>query len=232
MPSKKSAVQNTEHGPFEFGTVFFDNLSVIMITMVTIVASCIFFFSAGYMHGDRYYSRFFAYLAYFAFAMMGLVVVDNLLFLFVFWELVGVGSYLLIGFFFYEEDPPKASIKAFMVNRIGDVLFLLGIIICWKTFGTLQYPTIFETLRAGDFTALPAGHAFAGLKENVGKVPFFKFIGPSQFMGDCRCISRKRNLRRANKQRRSFRQQRFLGKQICFKQSNSFAFSYRANLNA
>jgi len=147
--------------------IFFDKLSVIMVTMVTIVASCIFFCSAGYMHGDRYYSRFFAYLAYFAFAMMGLVVVDNLLFLFIFWELVGVGSYLLIGFFFYEEEPPKASIKAFMVNRIGDVLFLIGIIICWRTFGTLQYPVVFETLRAGEFAALPAGHAFAGLSQHA-----------------------------------------------------------------
>ncbi len=131
--------------------ILWDNLSIIMATMVTIVASCIFFFSAGYMHGDRDYPRFFAYLSYFCFAMMGLVVVDNLLFLFIFWELVGVGSYLLIGFFYDQEEPPKASLKAFMVNRVGDVLFLLGIILCWMMFGTLNYTEIFDRLRDGQF---------------------------------------------------------------------------------
>ncbi|MCB9897859.1 MAG: NADH-quinone oxidoreductase subunit L [Planctomycetes bacterium] len=147
--------------------IYWDNLSVIMATMVTVVSSCIFFFSAGYMHGDRDYPRFFAYLSYFCFAMLGLVVVDNLLMLFVFWELVGVGSYLLIGFFYDQEDPPKASLKAFMVNRVGDVLFLLGIIICWRTFGTLRYSEIFATLSAGHFTELPVGHAFAGLSHHA-----------------------------------------------------------------
>ena len=131
--------------------IFLDNLSVIMLTMVTVVATCIFFFSAGYMHGDPKYPRFFAYLCYFCFAMLGLVVVDNLLFLFIFWELVGVGSYLLIGFFHEESEPPKASLKAFMVNRVGDVLFLLGIIMAWELVGTLNYPLMFERLAAGDF---------------------------------------------------------------------------------
>jgi NADH-quinone oxidoreductase subunit L len=142
--------------------IFFDNLSVIMVSMVTVVASCIFFFSAGYMHGDRDYPRFFAYLSYFCFAMMGLVVVDNLLFLFIFWELVGVGSYLLIGFFYDQEEPPKASLKAFMVNRIGDVLFLLGLIMAWQLFGTLRYPELFERLAAGEFAALAPDHVLAG----------------------------------------------------------------------
>ncbi len=142
--------------------IFYDNLSVIMIAMVTIVASCIFFFSAGYMHGDRDYPRFFAYLSYFCFAMMGLVVVDNLLFLFIFWELVGVGSYLLIGFYYDQEEPPKASLKAFMVNRVGDVLFLLGLIIAWQLFGTLRYPELFDRLAAGEFAALSPDHILAG----------------------------------------------------------------------
>ena len=150
-------------GPFTVTVgIFYDNLSVIMAAMVTVVASCIFFFSAGYMHGDRDYPRFFAYLSYFCFAMMGLIVVDNLLFLFIFWELVGVGSYLLIGFFYDQEEPPKASLKAFMVNRVGDVLFLLGIIMAWQLFGTLRYPELFDRLAAGEFAALPAGHILAG----------------------------------------------------------------------
>ncbi len=128
-----------------------DNLTLIMLSMVTVVATCIFFFSQGYMHGDRDYPRFFAYLSYFCFAMLGLIVVDNLLFLFIFWELVGVGSYLLIGFFHDQPEPPKASLKAFMVNRVGDVLFLLGIVIAWQLFGTLNYGELFAALAAGDF---------------------------------------------------------------------------------
>ncbi len=140
---------------------YLDNLSVIMLTMVTIVATCIFFFSQGYMHGDRDYPRFFAYLSYFCFAMLGLVVVDNLLFLFIFWELVGVGSYLLIGFYYDQEEPPKASLKAFMVNRVGDVLFLLGIIIAWQLVGTLNYTEMFAVLESGAF-ADRTGWALAG----------------------------------------------------------------------
>ncbi len=145
--------------------LYLDNLSVIMLTMVTVVASCIFFFSAGYMHGDPKYPRFFAYLSYFCFAMLGLVLVDNLLFLFIFWELVGVGSYLLIGFFHEEEEPPRASLKAFMVNRVGDVLFLLGIIIAWQLVGTLNYPAMFEALAAGNFPD-PASRAFSSLSNH------------------------------------------------------------------
>jgi len=146
--------------------VFLDNMTVIMLTMVTVVATCIFFFSQGYMQGDRDYPRFFAYLSYFCFAMLGLVVSDNLLFLFIFWELVGVGSYLLIGFFYDQEEPPKASLKAFMVNRVGDVLFLLGIIIAWQLFGTLNYTEMFAALSAGEFPAA-ADRAFSGLSDHT-----------------------------------------------------------------
>ena len=146
--------------------IYWDNLSVIMATMVTIVASCIFFFSAGYMHGDRDYPRFFAYLSYFCFAMLGLVVVDNLLFLFIFWELVGVGSYLLIGFFYDQPEPPLASMKAFMVNRVGDVLFLLGIILAYQLFGTLNYEPLFEALASGQFPEA-SERAFSGLSNQA-----------------------------------------------------------------
>jgi NADH-quinone oxidoreductase subunit L len=146
--------------------VWLDNMTVIMLSMVTVVASCIFFFSQGYMHGDRDYPRFFAYLSYFCFAMLGLVVSDNLLFLFIFWELVGVGSYLLIGFFYDQVEPPKASLKAFMVNRVGDVLFLLGIILAWQLFGTLNYHELFERLAAGQF-AEQATRAFPGLSNHA-----------------------------------------------------------------
>ncbi|HEX5009631.1 MAG TPA: NADH-quinone oxidoreductase subunit L [Planctomycetota bacterium] len=140
-------------GPFQITVGFWlDNMTVIMLTMVTVVATCIFTFSQGYMHGDRDYPRFFAYLSYFCFAMLGLVVVDNLLVLFMFWELVGVGSYLLIGYYHDQVEPPRASLKAFMVNRVGDVLFLLGIVLAWQLVGTLNYQEMFHRLAAGDFT--------------------------------------------------------------------------------
>lgn len=146
--------------------LYLDNLSVIMLAMVTVVATCIFTFSQGYMHGDRDYPRFFAYLSYFCFAMLGLIVVDNLLALFMFWELVGVGSYLLIGFFHDQPEPPRASLKAFMVNRVGDVLFLLGLIIAWQLFGTLNYHELFERLAAGDF-APQAARAFPDMSNHA-----------------------------------------------------------------
>ncbi len=146
--------------------VWFDNMTVIMLSMVTVVATCIFVFSQGYMHGDRDYPRFFSYLSYFCFAMLGLVVVDNLLALFMFWELVGVGSYLLIGYFHDQVEPPRASLKAFMVNRVGDVLFLLGIILAWQLFGTLNYHELFERLAAGNFPA-PETRAFPSLSNHA-----------------------------------------------------------------
>ncbi len=153
-------------GAFELNVgVWLDNMTVIMLTMVTVVATCIFVFSQGYMHGDRDYPRFFAYLSYFCFAMLGLVVVDNLLFLFIFWELVGVGSYLLIGYFHDQEEPPRASLKAFMVNRVGDVLFLLGIALAWQLVGTLNYQEMFHRLAAGQF-APAAERAFPALSDH------------------------------------------------------------------
>jgi NADH-quinone oxidoreductase subunit L len=154
-------------GPVQFSVGFWlDNMTVIMLSMVTVVATCIFLFSQGYMHGDRDYPRFFAYLSYFCFAMLGLVVVDNLLFLFIFWELVGVGSYLLIGYFHDQVEPPRASLKAFMVNRVGDGLFLLGIALAWQLFGTLNYHEMFEKLAAGDFPA-QAARAFPSLSNQA-----------------------------------------------------------------
>src|SRR5262245_7455205 len=152
-------------GPFQITVGFWlDNMTVIMLTMVTVVAKCIFFFSQGYMHGDRDYPRFFAYLSYFCFAMLGLVVVDNLLFLFIFWELVGVGSYLLIGYYHDQVEPPRASLKAFMVNRIGDGLFLLGIVLAWQLVGTLNYQEMFHRLAAGQFTPA-ASRAFPWISD-------------------------------------------------------------------
>ena len=176
-------------GPFNITVGFWlDNMTVIMLTMVTVVATCIFFFSQGYMHGDRDYPRFFAYLSYFCFAMLGLVVVDNLLFLFIFWELVGVGSYLLIGYYHDQVEPPRASLKAFMVNRIGDGLFLLGIVLAWQLVGTLNYQEMFHRLAEGQF-APAASRAFPGLSDHAiltlsGVLIFCGAVSKSNFVNE------------------------------------------------
>jgi len=111
-----------------------DGLSVVMFFMVTLVSTCIFVFSIGYMagHSDEVdgrskYARFFAFLSLFCFSMLGLVLSDSLLFLFVFWELVGLCSYFLIGFYFHRRSATDAAIKAFVVNRVGDCGFLVGL---------------------------------------------------------------------------------------------------------
>ncbi len=116
-----------------------DSLTVAIYFMVTLVSSCIFVFSRGYMsgHSDEVdhtckYHRFFAYLSLFAFSMLGLVISSSLVFLFVFWELVGVCSYLLIGFYFDKKFASDAAMKAFIVNRIGDFGFMIGLgLVAW-----------------------------------------------------------------------------------------------------
>jgi NADH-quinone oxidoreductase subunit L len=107
--------------------VHVDGLTIAMCAMVTVVATMIHLFSIGYMAEDSRYSRFFAYMNLFCFSMLGLVLGNTLLSLFVFWELVGLCSYLLIGFWFERKSASDAAIKAFVVNRIGDFGFLLGL---------------------------------------------------------------------------------------------------------
>ena len=122
-----------------------DSLTVVMYFMVTFIAFWIFFFSVGYMsgHSDEVggkskYHRFFAYLSLFGFSMLGLVVSSNLLFLFIFWELVGLCSYLLIGFYFDKLFASTAAIKAFVTNRVGDFGFLIGLMLVYFQLGTLD----------------------------------------------------------------------------------------------
>ncbi len=143
--------------------VLLDNAGIVMLMMVTVVSFCIHLFSIGYMHGDRYYPRFFAYLGLFCFSMLGLVASDNLLFMFIFWELVGFCSYLLIGFFFYEEEPPRAANKAFLVNKVGDCLFFAGIIIVYHVTGTFNFNAIFEFVQQGHwFETVSSSAVYSG----------------------------------------------------------------------
>ena len=116
-----------------------DPLTAIMLSMVTFVSSLVAIYASGYMHGDRGYWRFFTYVSLFVFSMTMLVSVSNFVMLYVFWEAVGVCSYLLVGFWFEKPAAAAAGKKAFLVNRVGDFGFALGVFLIWTTFGTLNF---------------------------------------------------------------------------------------------
>jgi NADH-quinone oxidoreductase subunit L len=132
-----------------------DSLSGMMLGMVTFISFLIAVFSSGYMHGDPGYPRFFACICLFVFCMVMLVLASNFVLLFVFWEGVGLCSYLLIGFWFQKPSAAAAARKAFLVNRIGDFGFILGVFLIWTTFGTMDYAGVFKNVgTASDTTIL------------------------------------------------------------------------------
>ncbi len=130
-----------------------DPLSAVMILVVSGVGFLIHVYSIGYMHEDPDYPRFFTYLNLFTFSMLMLVLANNYLLLYVFWEAVGLCSYLLIGFWFEKRSAADAGKKAFIVNRVGDFGFALGVMLLWTTLGTLQYDQVFTSAPA----QLPVG---------------------------------------------------------------------------
>jgi NADH-quinone oxidoreductase subunit L len=128
-----------------------DQLSAVMLLVVTGIGLLIFIYSKGYMHGDPGYYRFFAYMSLFAFSMLTLVLAGNYLLLYFGWEAVGLCSYYLIGFFYHKPAAAAAGKKAFIVNRVGDFGFGLGVMLIFVTFGTLDYVGVFEQVGAGGF---------------------------------------------------------------------------------
>jgi NADH-quinone oxidoreductase subunit L len=120
-----------------------DTLTAMMLIVVTTVSSLVHLYSIGYMHEDPHRPRFFAYLSLFTFAMLMLVTSDNLVQMFFGWEGVGLASYLLIGFWFKKQSAKDAAMKAFIVNRVGDFGFALGIFLCFTLFGTVSLDAIF-----------------------------------------------------------------------------------------
>jgi NADH-quinone oxidoreductase subunit L len=145
-------------GDFEAGiTAYVDNLTGVMLLVVTGVGFLIHLYSSGYMHDDPDFARFFAYLNLFVFSMTMLVLAGNFLLLFVFWEAVGLCSYLLIGFWYTRQSAANAGKKAFIVNRVGDFGFLLAIMWLWSALGTLDYRAVFkgvETLSPATATSI------------------------------------------------------------------------------
>ena len=129
--------------------VSIDNLAAIMMVVVILISTLVHYFSVGYMHGDVRYSRYFAYLGFFTFSMMLIVLANSLFLLYVGWELVGISSYLLIGHWYEKKSASNAGMKAFIVNRVGDLGFLVGIMILFMTFNTFGLEEIFAAMRGG-----------------------------------------------------------------------------------
>src|SRR5438552_8997774 len=116
-----------------------DPLTAVMLVMVTFVGLLIFIYSVGYMAHDENFTRFFCFMSLFAAAMLGVVIANSLLLLFVCWELVGLSSYLLIGFWYHKPSAAAAAKKAFIVTRIGDIGFFLGMLWLYSSTGTLLF---------------------------------------------------------------------------------------------
>ncbi len=146
-----------------------DPLSLLMLLVVTGVGSAIHIYSWGYLHGDPGLPRYFAGLSLFMFSMLGIVLATNLLQMFLFWELVGVSSYFLIGFWYERPAAAEACKKAFLTNRVGDFGFLLGLILVWATLGTLNLGGL-KNILAGDPQALGTVATLVGLLLFCGAV--------------------------------------------------------------
>lgn len=136
---------------FELGFLI-DKLTVVMISVVSLISLLVHIYSIGYMKGDPGYCRFFSYISLFTFAMLLLVMANNFLQLFIGWEAVGLVSYLLIGFWFTKESAIRANLKAFLINRVGDLGFLLGISAIFVIAGDLNYNAVFSA--AGQMSAI------------------------------------------------------------------------------
>jgi NADH-quinone oxidoreductase subunit L len=129
--------------------IMVDNLTVIMILTVMIISMLVHIYSIAYMKGDRLYNTYFAYLGIFTFSMAGIVFTHNFLMMYIFWELVGLSSYLLIGFWYERKSASDAAKKAFIVNRIGDIGMFLGILILYTTYHTFSFDKIFIAISEG-----------------------------------------------------------------------------------
>ncbi len=126
-----------------------DNITIVMLVVVALISSMTHIFSLEYMKGDIRYNRYYAYLGLFTFSMNGIVLANNLMSLYIFWELVGVSSYLLIGHWFEKHSAADASKKAFLTNRVGDIGFFIGIMLMFTAVGTFNFQELFTGVFQG-----------------------------------------------------------------------------------
>jgi NADH-quinone oxidoreductase subunit L len=160
-------------------SVRIDTMSVIMLVVVNTVSFLVHLYSIGYMKDDPDKARFFAYLSFFTFAMLALVTSNDFLQLFFGWEGVGVASYLLIGFWFKNKAPNDAAIKAFVVNRVGDFGFALGIMAAFFAYGSIRYDEVFAAAAANPDLMLGIGTLQARAAEVVSALLFVGAMGKS-----------------------------------------------------
>ena len=147
-----------------------NNVAVIMLFVVALISSLVHLYSVGYMKGDPRYSRYFAYLGIFTFSMNGIVLADSLIMMYIFWELVGLSSYLLIGFWFEKDSAADACKKAFLTNRVGDIGMFIGIMILFFAIGTFQIDGLIEGVRKGAFAQNITLLTIAGILVFMGAV--------------------------------------------------------------
>lgn len=129
--------------------ILIDNITIVMLVVVALISSLVHIYSVGYMKGDPRYSRYFAYLSLFTFSMNGIVLSNNLFSIYMFWELVGLSSYLLIGFWFEKDTASDAAKKAFLVNRIGDMGMFIGIMLMFTATGSFLFSDVFAGVENG-----------------------------------------------------------------------------------
>ncbi|MES9668356.1 NADH-quinone oxidoreductase subunit L [Bacillus cereus] len=155
-------------------------LGALMLFIVTLVSFLVHVYSKGYMKGDARLPTFYAYLGLFTFAMLGLVISTNLLQLYIFWELVGLGSFLLIGFYFFKEEAKAAAKKAFIMTRIGDVGLFIGMILIFWHAGSFEYDAIFKAIHTGDLSpsmiTITAILIFIGAMGKSGQFPLHTWL--------------------------------------------------------
>ena len=161
----------------------FDTLTAVMLIVVTGVSSCVHIYSVGYMHHDKAIARFMAYLSLFTFAMLMLVTADNLVQLFFGWEGVGVASYLLIGFWYHKESAHTAAMKAFVVNRVGDFGFVLGILAIFALTGSVSFGDIFADTASYQNAVISFGGINLPALEVVSILLFIGAMGKSAQLG-------------------------------------------------
>jgi NADH-quinone oxidoreductase subunit L len=148
----------------------YDTIAAAMVAMVTLISTMIHVYSVGYMSHDPTTPRFFSYLSLFTFMMLMLVTADNLVQLFFGWEGIGLASYLLIGYWYEKESANRAAMKAFIVNRVGDLFFMLGMALTFWTFGTIEFDGIFQGVAAAQ-------------DQTIGGMPALEMIALLLFLG-------------------------------------------------
>ncbi len=164
---------------FEIG-ILVDAITAVMLVVVTTVAACVQIYSLGYMKDDPRFSRFYAYLSLFTFSMLGLVLANNFFMIFIFWELVGLTSYLLISFWFEKKSAADAGKKAFLTTRVGDLGFIAGLLLIGVYAGTFNYQEVFNAAASGTIPAtiltLAAIGVFAGAVGKSAQFPLHVWL--------------------------------------------------------